>query len=122
MNEELKHIFTPGPTVSFRSSKKINSYLVRATLYLVERSLGSFNCKRPHCQICTCVKYALEVCLENICTIRSKHKRKCVVVSLLICIYMNWYCLRSCCCSYAYCLPLLVTCFIVGFMETIVVI
>ena len=27
MNEELKHIFTSGPVVSFRSSRKISSYL-----------------------------------------------------------------------------------------------
>ena len=33
MNEELKYLFTPGPMVSFRSSRKISSYLVRAKLY-----------------------------------------------------------------------------------------
>ena len=53
INEELKLLFTPGPMVSFRSSRKISSYLVRAKLYPVERSVGSFNCKRPRCQICT---------------------------------------------------------------------
>ena len=42
MNEELKHLFTSGPMVSFRSSRKISSYLVRAKLYPVERSVGSF--------------------------------------------------------------------------------
>ena len=41
--------------VFFRSFKKISSYLVRATLYPVERSVGSFNCKRSRCQICTYV-------------------------------------------------------------------
>ena len=55
MNEELKHLFTPGPMVPFRSSRKISSYLVRAKLYPVERSVGSFNCKIPRCQICTYV-------------------------------------------------------------------
>ena len=55
MNEELKHLFTPGPMVSFRSSRKISSYLVRAKLYPVERLVGSFSCKRPCCQICTYV-------------------------------------------------------------------
>ena len=55
MNEEFKHLFTPGPMVSFRRSRKISSYLVRAKLYPVERSVGSFNCKRPRCQICTYV-------------------------------------------------------------------
>ena len=33
MNKELKHLFTPGPMVSFRSSRKISSYLVRVKLY-----------------------------------------------------------------------------------------
>ena len=35
MNEELRHLFTRGSMVSFRSSKKISSYLVRAKLYPV---------------------------------------------------------------------------------------
>ena len=55
MNEDLKHLFTPDPIVSFRSSRKINSYLVRAKLYPVESSVGSFNCKRPRYQICAYV-------------------------------------------------------------------
>ena len=55
MNEELKHYFTAGPMVSFRSSRKISSHLVRAKLYPVERSVGSFNCKSPRSQICTYV-------------------------------------------------------------------
>ena len=54
MNEELKQPFTPGPMVSFRSSRKISSYLVRANLYPVERSIESFNCKRPRCQMYIC--------------------------------------------------------------------
>ena len=33
MNEEVKKVFTPGPMVSFRSPRKISSYLVRAKLY-----------------------------------------------------------------------------------------
>ena len=41
--------------VSFRSSEKIGSYLVRAKLYPVERSVGSFNCKTPSFLICAYV-------------------------------------------------------------------
>ena len=59
MNEELKHLFIPGPMVSFRSSRKIISYLVRAKLYPVERSVGYFNCKKPRCQICAYVQEKL---------------------------------------------------------------
>ena len=43
MNEELKDLSTPGPMVSFRSSRKINRYLVRATLHPVKMSVGSFS-------------------------------------------------------------------------------
>ena len=52
MNEELKRLFTPGPMVSFITSRKISSYLVRAELYPAERSVGYFICKRPCDQIC----------------------------------------------------------------------
>ena len=52
MNEELKHLFTPGPRLSSRSSRKISSYLVRANSHPVERLAGYFNCSRPRSQIC----------------------------------------------------------------------
>ena len=45
------------------------------------------------------------------------NKRKCLAVSLFICICRNWYCLHSFCCSYTLCLPLLVKRFIVSSME-----
>ena len=41
MNNQNSY-FTRGPMVSFRSSGKIGSYLVRAKLYPVERSVGSW--------------------------------------------------------------------------------
>ena len=44
--------------VSFRNSKKISSYLVRAKLYSVERPIGLLNCKRPRCQVCAYVNEA----------------------------------------------------------------
>ena len=53
MNEELKHLFTPGPMVPFRSSGNISSYLVRAKLYPVESPVGPFDCRKPRCHICT---------------------------------------------------------------------
>ena len=33
MDEEIKKVFFSGPTVSFLSVRKVNSYLVRAELY-----------------------------------------------------------------------------------------
>ena len=52
MNKEVKEIFTPGPMVSFRGARKFGSYLVRAKLYPLERSVGSFKCNGKRCQVC----------------------------------------------------------------------
>ena len=46
MNNEVKKMFTPKPTISFRSARKISSYLLRAKLYPEERTKGSFKCGR----------------------------------------------------------------------------
>ena len=37
MNTEVKQTFTPVPMVSYRSSRKLSSYLVRAKLYPIDR-------------------------------------------------------------------------------------
>ena len=51
-DQEVERVFTPGPMASFRSARKISSYLVRAKLYPLERRVGSFKCGGRHCQIC----------------------------------------------------------------------
>ena len=38
--------------ISFRSSRKLSSYLVRARLYPTERVVGSFKCYKPRCLVC----------------------------------------------------------------------
>ena len=45
-------MFYPGPMVSFRSARKVSSYLVRAKVYPLERTVGSFKCKKSRCQVC----------------------------------------------------------------------
>ena len=52
LSKEVKEIFTPGPMVSFRGARKLGSYLVRAKLYPIERSVGSFKCDGIWCQVC----------------------------------------------------------------------
>ena len=42
MDEEVRKVFTPKLMVSFRSTRKLSSYLVRAKLYPLERKIGSF--------------------------------------------------------------------------------
>ena len=44
IDEEVKKVFTPKPMVSYRSARKLSSYLVRAKIYPLERSVSSFQC------------------------------------------------------------------------------
>ena len=53
MNREAKAVFSPGLMVSFRSARRISSYLVRAKLYSLERCVGSRQCKKRKCEVCT---------------------------------------------------------------------
>ena len=50
MDQKVKRIFTPQPMVSYRSARKLSSYLVRAKLYPIERKVGS--CKGKRCEVC----------------------------------------------------------------------
>ena len=52
MNNEVKKVFTPKPMISFRSARKMSSYLVRAKLYPEERTKGSFKCGSKRCEVC----------------------------------------------------------------------
>ena len=56
LNKEVKEIFTPGPMVSFRGTRKLGSYLVRARFYPLERSIGSFKCNGKRCHVCLNVR------------------------------------------------------------------
>ena len=56
MNEDVKNVFTPAPMISFRSARKLSSYLVRAKLYPLERTVGSVQCKGKRCQTFNNVK------------------------------------------------------------------
>ena len=51
MNNEVKKVFTPKPMVSFRSARKMSSYLVRAKLYSEERTKDSFKCRSKRCEV-----------------------------------------------------------------------
>ena len=47
----LKQTFTPVPMVSYRSSRKLSSYLVRAKLYPIDRIVGSEGCGKKRCEV-----------------------------------------------------------------------
>ena len=44
MDNEVERVFTPEPMISFRSARKLSSYLVRAKIYPTERTVGSYKC------------------------------------------------------------------------------
>ena len=51
-DESVKRVFTPPPMVSYRSARKLSSYLVRAKLYPLERKRGSYKCDNLRCLVC----------------------------------------------------------------------
>ena len=53
MNSEVENVFTPRPMISFRNSRKLSSYLVRAKLYPYERIVGSCKCGKEICEVCS---------------------------------------------------------------------
>ena len=57
MNREVKKAFKPKPMISCKSSDKINSYLVQAKLYPINRIVGCYKCGSKHWEVC---KYITE--------------------------------------------------------------
>ena len=53
VSRKAKALFSPEPMLSFRSARRISSYLVRAKLYLLERCVGSRQCKKLRCEVFT---------------------------------------------------------------------
>ena len=52
LDENAKEVFMRGPMVTFRSGRKLNSYLVRAKWYPLERVTGSCKCHGKRCGMC----------------------------------------------------------------------
>ena len=52
---KVKKVFTLKPMISFCSGREGTSYLVRARLYLEERTKGSFKCGSKRCKVCQSV-------------------------------------------------------------------
>ena len=44
MDQKAQRVLTPRPMITFHSAKKLSSYLVRAKLYPLEATVGSFKC------------------------------------------------------------------------------
>ena len=64
--------------VSFRSARKLSSYLVRAKLYSVERKGGSCKCNCNRCQVCQSISETdTFTCSNDGTTYKINHKFDC---------------------------------------------
>ena len=74
----MKKVFTLQPMVSFCSACKLNSYLVRAKLYPLQRTIGSHKCKSKQSQVCNNI---MEVdsftCSNDQTNFKINHKLDC---------------------------------------------
>ena len=52
MDQDAQRVFTPGPMITFRSARKLSSYLVRAKLCPLEKTVGSCKCYGKRCEVC----------------------------------------------------------------------
>ena len=73
-----KKVFYPGPLVSFRSATEVCSYLVRAKVLPLERTVGSLKCKNSRCQVCLNVNET-DTCTSTVTkkTYKINHKFDC---------------------------------------------
>ena len=93
MNEETKKLFSPRPMVSFRSHRKIDSYLVRAKLYPLYRVVGSTKCDKKRYEVCVNVSET-NIFTTNVSgeTYKINHKLTCnnsCLIYLLSCVVEN---------------------------------
>ena len=51
-NDKVKKVFSPKPMISFRSARKLGSYLARAKLYPIKRTVGSLKYAKKSCELC----------------------------------------------------------------------
>ena len=51
-DEQVKKVFSPAASVSFRSTRNLKSYLVRSKIYPLERKVSSEKCKSKRCLVC----------------------------------------------------------------------
>ena len=78
MDQQVKRKFTPQTMVSYQNACKLNSYLVRAKLYPVEREVGLCKCNGKHCEVCKNVLETYTFAFSNgQTTYKTNHKFDC---------------------------------------------
>ena len=88
LDENSKDVFMPGPMVTFRSSRKLSSYLVMVKLYPMERVTGLCKCHGKRCEVCLNVNktstFTSSVTHE---TYKINHKFDCNIIANVLFIY-----------------------------------
>ena len=89
MDQKVKEVFSSHPMVSFRSARKLSSYLVRAKLYPLERRVGSYKCRCNRCQVCRSItETEMFICNNNQRSYKINHRFDCnekCLIYLLTC-------------------------------------
>ena len=52
IDKEVKKVFPVASIVSFKSARKLSSYLARAKLHPLQKTVGSFKCDKPRREVC----------------------------------------------------------------------
>ena len=52
MNDQVKRVLCRKLVISFRSTRNLSNYLVRAKICPIEKSIGSFKFDKKHCEVC----------------------------------------------------------------------
>ena len=52
MDKQAKKVFPVAPIVSFKIVRKLSSYLIRAKLYPLQRTVESLKCNKARCEVC----------------------------------------------------------------------
>ena len=90
MNDEVKKVFTLRSMVSFRGTRRLSSYLVRAKLYPVERKVGSCKCNCNRCQVYQSIfEIDTFTCSNDGTTYKINHKFDCNEKCLIYLITCN---------------------------------
>ena len=76
---EVKAMFTPALMVSFRSTRKITDYLVRAKLYLLQRSVGSRKCNQSRCKV-----IILKVQISFLAQLLVRHIKSIITLTVIV--------------------------------------
>ena len=75
MNDEANKVFSPKSMISFISARNLSSYLVKAKLYLIDRTFESFKCTKKRREVCKNVNITDDKCLIYLLTCKECRKQ-----------------------------------------------